>query len=163
MNNECPCGSGNVYSECCEPYHLGTADAPTAEKLMRSRYSAYAKGVVQYLKDSLHPDKQQSFDLDEARRSMKKVSWTGLTILETKDGLEQDETGEVHFKATYRTKDIPGELEEHSQFEKIDGKWLYVDGTVAEPEVQQQVVSQKVGRNAPCPCGSGKKFKKCCG
>ena len=149
----CPCGNG-VFKDCCGPYLDGDQAAPTAEALMRSRYTAYAVGNVEYLLKSWHPaSREDDFVLEEA------IQWQGLDILDTTDGGEADDTGEVEFVARYLVENRPGQLRERSDFRREDGLWYYVDGE----EVKAQPVSvTKVGRNEPCPCGSGKKYKRCC-
>ncbi|WP_147822267.1 YchJ family protein [Salidesulfovibrio onnuriiensis] len=158
---ECPCGSGKDFEACCEPYITGKENAPTAEALMRSRYSAYATGHVDYLHESLAPEKQSEHDPEAVRDWAEKSEWLGLTIMDTKAGTEKDETGEVSFAAKFRQNNMVQEHREHSQFRKEDGKWFYVDGYLLPPATVRN--ENKVGRNEPCPCGSGKKYKKCCG
>jgi len=149
----CPCGNGTLQ-DCCGPYLDGERPAPTAETLMRSRYTAYAIGNVEYLLKSWHPaSRPDDFVLEEA------IQWQGLEILATVAGGETDDTGEVEFVARYLVENRPGQLRERSDFRREDGLWYYVDGE----EVKAQPVSVvKVGRNEPCPCGSGKKYKRCC-
>ncbi len=143
----CPCKSGQAYSECCEPFHHGAA-APTPEALMRSRFCAFALNNVDYLNRTWHPGTcPAGLSLDKSQQ------WINLEIL---DAGEEGDRGFVHFRATCREKQGFFLLEEHSRFVREDGRWLYFDGdheaSVLEP-----------GRNDPCPCGSGQKFKKCCG
>lgn len=159
--NLCPCGSGKDFSVCCEPYIKGQSVPDTAEQLMRSRYSAYATVNVEYLHDSLHPDHQSDHDINAARKWASDSDWLGLEIVSTSGGGKEDDKGVVEFKATYREKGKVRTLHEISQFQKVDGKWTYVDGQMPKPETIR--IDKKVGRNDPCPCGSGKKFKKCCG
>lgn len=149
----CPCGNG-VFTDCCGPYLNGDKIAPTAELLMRSRYSAYVVGDTEYLLNSWHPaSRPDELDLEEA------IQWQGLEIMETAAGREADDTGQVEFIASYLVDNRPGQLRERSDFRREDGRWYYVDGV----EVKAQPVSvNKIGRNEPCPCGSGKKYKKCC-
>jgi SEC-C motif-containing protein len=103
--------------------HSGAANAPTAEALMRSRYSAFAIGDPDYLLHSWHPDtRPPSLTLDPARR------WVRLEILATTGGgLLQDE-GTVEFRAHYLQTTHTGVLHESSRFTKVDGRWVYVDG-----------------------------------
>jgi SEC-C motif-containing protein len=157
----CPCGSGKPYADCCEPYISGAVRPDTAEQLMRSRYSAYAKVNMDYLHDTLHPDHRQDHDRNAARRWAEESDWLGLTIVATEDGQAGDKQGVVEFRASYREKGKNHVLHEVSRFENIDGQWYYVDGEHPRPTTVRN--EQKVGRNDPCPCGSGKKYKKCCG
>lgn len=119
----CPCGSEAPYAACCEPLHDGVRDAATAEELMRSRYSAYAKGLADYLFRTWHPrtrPPQVTVDLETA--------WTGLDISDVVDGEAGDERGEVEFTARYVRARRPGALHERSRFERRAGRWFYLDG-----------------------------------
>jgi SEC-C motif-containing protein len=114
----CPCGLPKSYDECCGRYHSGAA-APTAEALMRSRYSAFVRLDAAYLLRTWHPRTRPArLDLDPGMR------WTGLEILGTGDGSAFHTTGTVEFRASYRG----GSLHERSRFERVDGAWVYVDG-----------------------------------
>ena len=157
----CPCGSGREFSDCCEPFIKGESLPDTAEQLMRSRYSAYATQNIDYLHTSLHPDHQSDHDVNAARRWAANSDWLGLEIVSTSEGGKDDDTGIVEFKASYREKGKTRHLHEISSFQKVEGRWTYVDGRMPKPETIRNV--EKVGRNDPCPCGSGKKYKKCCG
>jgi len=88
--------------------------------------------------------------------------WQSLHILDTEAGRESDDKGVVVFRAVALHDEQELTLQERSRFVKEDGKWFYVDGDIMEvpPTIAKK---PKVGRNEPCPCGSGKKFKKCCG
>ena len=160
---KCPCCSGKEYSLCCEPYHLGVKTAPTAEELMRSRYSAYEKVNIDYIIDTMLPEKGDAEKYKVGvKRWAEESTWEKLEIIETQEGGIDDSKGYVEFKAYYT---IEGEQQIHHEiasFEKKDGnKWIFISGK----EPIKQVVNEepKVGRNDPCPCGSGKKYKKCCG
>lgn len=159
--NACPCGSGRAYGECCEPFIQGKALPETAEQLMRSRYSAYVTANVDYLHTTLHPEHRDDHDVDAARRWAAQADWLGLEVLATEQGGAGDDNGIVEFRVNYREKGKNKILHEISRFEKVDGAWTYVDGEMPRPETVR--VSARVGRNDPCPCGSGKKYKKCCG
>lgn len=146
-NTRCPCGSELNLSECCGHYHAG-ATAPTPEVLMRSRFSAFALGLHPYLLETWHPSTRPTeLHLDDATR------WVRLDVL---DHDMQGERGRVHFRATFREGRRWGRLEESSRFVHEEGRWFYVDG---EPSLERL----KPGRNDSCPCGSGRKFKSCCG
>ncbi len=160
--SDCYCGSGKQYSECCELNIKGESVPETAEALMRSRYSAYVVGEIDYIHSTLHPDHRADHDLDAARKWSRDSEWLGLEIISTSNGGKDDSTGVVEFKAGYRDKSGTHYAHEVSQFEKIDGKWVYVDGEMPKTETFRNK-EKKVGRNDPCPCGSGKKYKKCCG
>lgn len=158
----CPCGSERTYSECCEPVIKNTRKPGTAVELMRARYSAYAKVETDFLLTSLHPDKRESHDPKETRDWARKSQWDRLEIIRTELGEETDDTGKVEFVAHYLLKGERTRHHELATFIKVDGEWFFDDGEGVMP---QQVVrsTPKVGRNDPCPCNSGKKYKKCCG
>ncbi len=157
----CPCGSGRVFGECCAPILSGALQAPTAVALMRSRYSAYVVGRIEYLATSLHPQYRQDLDLAATRRWSVNTQWMGLEVVDTQGGGESDEEGMVEFIATYKEKGLIKPHRERASFRRHEGIWCYIEGEVIKPgtSVHDQ---GKVGRNDPCPCGSGKKFKKCC-
>lgn len=155
---ECPCRSGKTLDACCGPYLDGAA-APTAEALMRSRYSAFALGKIDHLRETLLPETREDFHQKEIESWAKTSVWTGLEIRATEAGGVDDEEGVVEFVANFTTHGKPQKHHETSRFAKRDGRWYYVDGVLgARPRS-----GPKVGRNEPCPCGSGKKHKKCCG
>ena len=144
----CPCGSSNPFEACCGPYLAGEAFAPTAEALMRSRYTAYARGDADYLARSWDPQTRPKGGPDPS------VKWLELKVVDTADGGPQDELGVVEFIARFSVDGQERAMRERSRFRRHEGRWVYVD---AAPE------AKRVGRNAPCPCGSGKKYKRCCG
>lgn len=149
----CPCGSGHSYEACCGRYHHGVA-APTAEALMRSRYSAYVLRLAGYLLDTWHAAMRPATLAFETSEPV----WCGLEILATRGGSETEQAGEVEFIARWFTREGKcGALHERSRFVHEGERWYYVDGEL------MPTASSKVGRNEPCPCGSGRKFKQCCG
>ncbi|MDD4617044.1 MAG: YchJ family protein [Alphaproteobacteria bacterium] len=155
----CPCASGKAFAECCGPYLSGTSDAPTAEALMRSRYSAFATENIDYLETTLAMEKRKSFDREATANWARSSEWKGLRILAVRDGKETDKQGIVEFVADFCEKGQFYQHRETSRFERREEKWYYVEGARGALPVH----SDKTGRNDPCPCGSGKKFKKCCG
>lgn len=161
-DSPCPCGSGSDFGACCGPVLSGETPAATAEDLMRSRYCAYVTGQIQHLATSLHPDHRQDLDLSATRRWSQGARWLGLEVVSSSGGGEQDEEGVVEFIATYKDKGVTKPHHERASFSKKDGIWYYVDGDIVKPATSVHQ-SPKVGRNDPCPCGSGEKFKKCCG
>jgi SEC-C motif-containing protein len=119
----CPCGSGRAYDACCGPLHAGAA-APTAEALMRSRFSAFALGLADYLLASWHPStRPAALELDAD------VVWRRLQIVDTVAGGPDDADGVVEFRASYRDASGAGLLHECSRFARVDGRWAYLDGT----------------------------------
>ena len=160
MSN-CPCGSGLSYDSCCGPIIAG-APAPTAEALMRSRYSAYAKHAYEHLEHSLSTEQRKDFSAADAKTWAESSEWLGLTILNTVKGAPDDQEGLVEFSARFSSEGKEHEHVETAIFGREDNKWVYM-GQVPEKGQPVRREQPKVGRNDPCPCGSGKKFKKCCG
>ena len=170
----CPCGNQESFEICCEPFVLGKTLPETAEKLMRSRYTAYTLGNIDYIQDTLAPESSDEFDTEEAKDWAKNAKWKKLKILSTKKGGPEDKRGTVEFTATYEQDGETIDHHETSQFRRTaEGRWLFVEGDSHthkagehhhhhhhEPVVRE---AAKVGRNDTCTCGSGKKFKKCCG
>ena len=161
MENLCPCGSQKAFAACCEPLLLGTKKAETAEALMRARYTAYTCTNIDFLYATSTDKVRDDFDCDETRRWAALSQWHGLEILKTEDGEPQDDTGTVEFLARYISKDIVCRHHERASFVRQDGEWMFDEGFLINPEPVRRE-SPKVGRNDPCPCGSGKKYKKCC-
>ena len=164
MSNDstlCPCGSENPYSECCGPFLAGDATPPTAEALMRSRYTAHALANVPYLMQTLHPKTRGKFSPESVRVFAENSDWQRLEILRTEAGGTSDPTGVVEFKAYFKDRKGPQIHHEVSDFEKVEGTWYFKEGHY--PRIKTIRTGKKVGRNDPCPCGSGKKYKKCCG
>ncbi|SOC86189.1 SEC-C motif-containing protein [Ensifer adhaerens] len=151
----CPCGSGKLILACCSPILAGKP-APTAEALMRSRYTAYATGRLDYIEETCAGPAAKAFDRREAERSGLGTEWLGLAITGREAGLEGDETGKVNFTFRVRQNGQEASASEVSLFRKIDGRWFYWDR-------EDKAKPGRVGRNDPCPCGSGKKFKACHG
>ena len=158
----CPCGSGKNYNECCLPYITGSINPPTAEALMRSRYSAYVNAEIDYILDTHHPETKDEISREATKEWAEESEWISLEIISIKDGTENDKEGFVEFAAKYRTPDRAIVTHhELSHFVKRDGKWFFLDGKQINNPVRRE--TPKVGRNDPCPCGSGKKYKNCCG
>lgn len=157
----CPCGSEKPYAACCEPVVRGERPADTAEALMRARYSAYAKEQVAFILDSTHPAQRDQYTAEGIRRWARNSEWHGLTILATEKGAPEDDAGTVEFVAEYAEKGRRRRHHEIAQFQRHDNAWFFYDGQAPTPETVVRK-GPKVGRNAPCPCGSGRKYKKCC-
>ena len=164
MKNDelCPCASGKTYGECCGPILGGERKADTAVELIRARYSAYAVGNVEFLYASSGPEARSEFDEKTTRDWSTSAKWHGLEVLSAERGGKDDEEGEVAFVARYSANGQQCEHREHSYFKRIDGEWRFIDGTIEKNPTYRRE-EPKVGRNDPCPCGSGKKYKKCCG
>lgn len=158
----CPCGSTRLLDECCDPIIGGSVPAPTAEALMRARYTAFVtRRIGAFLADTLAPEKRGDFDPREVEMSARDAEGLGFEVRAVSDGGAGDAGGTVEYVARFR---IRGQVQAHHElasFRREDGRWLYVDGQVNPRGAPRQ--ASRVGRNDPCPCGSGRKFKKCCG
>jgi SEC-C motif domain protein len=151
----CPCGSGQDLASCCGPCLSGEARAGTARELMRSRYTAYCLGDEAYLLRTWHADtRPRSLSLAEDG-----TLWLGLRILRCEAGGREDREGTVEFVAEYEQSGRRQSLHELSRFCRGDADWLYLDGQVDVTPA----LPAKQARNEPCACGSGRKYKKCCG
>jgi len=130
---------------------------------MRSRYSAYVLGRIDYLQDTLAPERRASFDRKAATDWSKKSQWLGLDIEATENGQPGDATGHIEFTAHYISERLRQAHRERSlfRFDEADQRWYFVEGETRKgaPVVREA----RPGRNDPCSCGSGKKYKKCCG
>jgi SEC-C motif-containing protein len=160
--NECPCGSSRDFDQCCGPAIEGTTPAATAEALMRSRYAAYVKRAYAYLENSLSVAQRADFSLEQTKQWAEQSQWQGLSIVRTELGGPEDSEGIVEFSAKFQTAGEAHEHHEVARFSREDGRWVYA-GTVPIKGETMRREQPKVGRNDPCPCGSGKKYKKCCG
>jgi len=149
----CYCGSPKPYSECCQRVHNDHRQAQIPEQLMRARYSAHVVGLVDFVITTYHPSCNAENEREAIADSIQS-EWTRLDVVKSDSGSTEDE-GYVHFKAYFKQDGQEFCLEERSRFLHEAGLWYYVDGVFPKQE--------KVGRNDPCICGSGKKFKKCCG
>ena len=155
-----------AYSDCCQPYHEGISKAETAERLMRTRYSAFVLVKPEYIVKTTLPAQQALLDIKSITSWAKETNWAGLEIVEHLPNLGKRHA-QVEFKAYYNIVDntangLEEKLQAHhelSTFVKVkdkandDTRWYFLDSTVS------MTVSQK----QPCICGSGDKFKRCCG
>jgi SEC-C motif-containing protein len=154
--DRCPCGTGRTFGECCRPLLARERAAATAEELMRSRFTAH------FVKDFEHVHRTYAKTAGEpyvADPEAGKTAWTRLVIHSHETGANP-ETASVDFSAYYREGEKEQALHEKARFQRIGGAWMYTGPARTGPApIQAQA---KVGRNAPCPCGSGKKSKNCC-
>ncbi len=164
MKNDelCPCHSGKNFGECCGPVLSGMRKADTAAELMRARYSAYAVCDVDFLYKSSGPQVREEFNRESVEEWSRSATWEGMEILAEDKGGKDDDEGYVSFVAHYSAKDQVCEHRETSYFQRIDGEWRFIDGRI-ESNGPYRREEPKIGRNDPCPCGSGKKYKQCCG
>lgn len=132
---------------------------------MRSRYTAYTRGDIGYIEATLASDRRGAFDAVAAKSWATRATWLALRIVSTVRGQPGDADGVVSFVATYREDGKTIEHHETSQFRRDDGgAWRFVEGDTRAAVVEpKRAGAAKVGRNDPCPCGSGRKFKFCCG
>jgi len=142
----CICGDKRDFSECCGAIIGAKRSATTPQELMRSRYSAYVKADGRYLIISAVKENRYEDDAQLIEQFSSSVEWLKLHILKAVDDT-------VEFKAYYRDENGIQVLHEKSNFVREDDVWRYKDGILYKTQVQ---------RNETCPCGSGKKFKKCC-
>lgn len=149
----CPCGSQRPYSDCCAIYHHGQP-APTAEALMRSRFCAYFLKNTDYLLDTTWPRQHQNLDKAAIHQRADTTQWTRLDVVRTEAGTEQDTKGIVEFRAWYQNGETELAHHETSDFIRENDRWYFI-----YPDIPARLP----GRNDPCLCGSGRKFKKCCG
>lgn len=120
----CPCGSGRSYAGCCGRWHAGPLhlQAPTPEALMRSRYSAYVLGLHDYVRDTWHPGTRPAL-IEPDPQGLK---WLGLEVRAAPAAV--GDHGSVEFVARNKLGGRAQRLHETSRFERVDGRWLYVDG-----------------------------------
>ncbi|QWA08958.1 YchJ family protein [Sodalis ligni] len=153
MEDLCHCGSGLLFDECCKPFINGHRFPLKPVQLMRSRYTAYVLHNLDYLISTWHPDCRAEQWRDDIAANFPLTEWKGLTIKDERAGKNGHESY-VEFIALFydRHNRRPGFIHERSRFVQLNERWYYIDG-----------IHQQPLRNAPCPCGSGKKYKKCCG
>lgn len=131
MSTRCPCDSGKPFAQCCQPYLDNLSPAPTAEALMRSRYTAYTLQNAPYLLATWHPQHRP------AEITFEPIHWLGLKILYKTKGTATDDNGTVHFIARYKGQHGRAyKLEEHSEFIKQAGRWLYCRALPLPPATQ---------------------------
>lgn len=144
----CPCGSTKNFDECCKPFLEGTKNASSVEELMRSRYSAYTTANGKYLVDTTDKEMRFESDAELIVEHAQTIIWIKLEII-------QNSEKEVEFKAYYRNRDDDSYHVHHEKsiFTFNKGLYFYHSGKLFKDEIK---------RNELCPCGSGKKYKKCC-
>lgn len=152
----CPCTSGREYGQCCAPYIVGDQLPETAALLMRSRYTAYTLANIDYIEHTTQPSMRAKYDFSNLKEWAESSEWLGLTI-HTEQASSAPNLARVCFTARYRQNDLIINHSEDSEFVFEEGRWYFVHGKDYTPPSQKTV-----GRNDPCVCGSGKKYKKCC-
>ena len=150
LDSACPCQSNKSYEDCCGRFHTHAQFPETAEQLMRSRYTAYVLKNVPYIVGTTVPSQQALLNVQAIQAWAEETKWLRLQILNT-ESLTKTQSA-VEFNAVFQGEEGEQTHHERSIFVKIDGRWYFVDPTVPLPTMKQ-----------PCVCGSGKKFKHCCG
>ncbi len=148
----CLCNSQLSYADCCEKLHLGSTQAISPEQLMRSRYVAYALNNASYVYQTYAQEKQAENPITEIADFAGSCRFSNLNVIASE---HDTNTGIVEFCASYFYQNLYCQLHEKSRFIKEDGLWRYLDGEIFP------TTDIKVARNDECPCGSGKKYKKC--
>lgn len=140
-SDTCPCGSEQGFIRCCGPVLSGKLPAASPERLMRSRYTAFVKGDIDYLINTHHPSKRQSDDRDRLAATIQATEWLGLQVVSS-EVEEGHNRGTVEFVATYQPRSVgagpingslPLSMHEKSSFVRKKGKWFYLDGQVVGP------------------------------
>lgn len=147
---KCPCGLGD-YAQCCQPLHLGVKRAQSAEQLMRSRYSAFAKQQIDYIVATTAVGQQASLDRAAIAAWSEANQWLGLELLHCNEKLAKQHA-QVEFRAHYHDGQQAQSHHELSYFVQQAGRWFFLDPTTEQTFLMKQ----------PCICGSSKKFKHCC-
>ena len=152
----CPCCSGRQFVECCEPKIKRGVPARTPEELMRSRYTAFATVNADYLIKTSSELLRREQTKKSITQWAQENTWTKLEVVHC---AENGEHGSVEFKAYYTDhRGVKQVHHEASKFMKEGGCWVYSEG-----KVKPNLLGKSIKRNDSCPCGSGKKYKKCCG
>jgi SEC-C motif-containing protein len=154
----CSCGTGKLFELCCGPRLSGECPATTAEELMRSRFTAHVARDYRYLHLTYRPTAKKPYVEEE---EMAPIQWTRLTIHAHEPGATPD-IAFVDFSAFFVDEHGEHPMHEKSEFVRTGGQWLFTR-TVRTGPAPLRSAGPKVGRNDPCPCGSGKKYKHCCG
>lgn len=152
----CPCGSQQEYLSCCGLFIEQHQKPTTPEQLMRSRYTAYSLANISYIKSTMKGKPLIGYNDEAARLWAKKSIWLNLEIINSY--METPEQGFVEFCARFLEHNQLVLIHELSEFHFEHNSWWYVDGINKLPKENKHL---KIGRNTPCPCGSGKKFKNC--
>jgi SEC-C motif-containing protein len=153
----CPCGSGKNFGDCCEQILSGRRPAANAEELMRARFTAHVTHDFRFLHESHRPTAGKPYVAEEGTPVMQ---WTKLVVHAHETGSDSDKAF-VDFSAYGTEEGVEKVLHEKAEFLRINGTWLYNREARLGP-APYKASAPKVGRNDPCPCGSGKKYKQCC-
>jgi SEC-C motif-containing protein len=154
----CPCGSGQLFDTCCGPGLAGTRALATAEALMRSRFTAHVADDWRYLHLTYGPTTNSPFHAEAD--DVAAPGWSRISIHAHETTADPDHAF-VEFTAFFADQNGEHPMQEKSEFRRADGKWLFTR-TIRQDPAPVKSNAPKVGRNDPCPCGSGKKYKHCC-
>jgi SEC-C motif-containing protein len=158
-DSPCPCGSGKTFGLCCEPVIQRQRPAATAEALMRSRFTAHVLRNYEHLHRTFLPTADKPY-VPETENDAMDFAWTRLVVHSHEPG-QKPGTAFVDFSAFYQDDGVEHVIQEKSEFLQRNGEWLYFRA-VRQGPAPIKSANPKVGRNDPCPCGSGKKYKHCC-
>jgi SEC-C motif-containing protein len=134
MDKNCFCGRTIQYADCCGAIHVGKRKAQTAEELMRSRYSAFVLGNVDYILKTYASATRPNGQREEILEWAQAVEWRGLKIISTEKGTASDSIGWVEFQASYCENGQEECMHEKSLFKRENGSWVYVSGEYPEKE-----------------------------
>ena len=148
----CPCGSSLEYRICCEPLHLYQTHATSAKTLMQSRFCAFYLKNIEYIISTTVPSQQALLNKPALQAWADDMTWTHLKIKSDIPKIGKRHA-QVHFLAYFRDEQGEHCHDERSAFVRIDNRWYFLDPTVSCLLTNKQ----------PCLCGSGEKFKACCG
>ena len=150
IGSNCPCGSGRSYEACCRIVHADHGRALLPEELLRARYTAYVLGKDDFLLRSWdYATRPAAIDLSAP------IRWLQLLIAEAQPVNGQSRSAEIRYTALFIEQKRLVELTERATFVRRAGLWYYADGTA-------NAQTFKLAAQTPCPCGSGRKFKRCC-
>jgi SEC-C motif-containing protein len=157
QDGPCPCGSGKAFATCCGPILSGARTAATAEELMRARFTAHALKDFGFVHRTYRPTSRQPYVADPDAPT---TEWTRLVIHGHAPGKSPD-VATVEFSAYGMEDGAEHVLHEKAEFVRENGQWIYTR-PLREGPAPFREVAKRPGRNDPCPCGSGKKYKHCC-
>src|SRR6185295_15265893 len=152
----CPCGTGKTFAQCCDPILRQQKPAENAEILMRSRFTAHVARDFAHLHRTVLETWKEPYVPDPDAGG---TDWTRL-VIHSHEPSHRPDTSFVDFTAYYKEGDKELALHEKAEFQKVEGTWLYTRA-VRQGPAPIKTTEAKVGRNDPCPCGSGKKYKQC--
>ncbi len=135
---------------------------PTSPReLLDARYQAFVDGDVDFILETVHPEKKRKHDRKTIEAWSRNATWKGIRV-EKEDGEKEGRRAWITFSLEYEEGGRAIDHRERAEFRMREGRWFYYDSKFPRGEPVKREPG-KVGRNDPCPCGSGKKFKKCCG